>query len=476
MSMTDSGQNSGKARLLVVIASYGEKNLPFLKRVIQSYREMTFQTDLVVVSNVPKELGNDVKVVVGLPLSNPWSLPFAHKPVFAENLERYDLFIYTEDDIEVTENQIQAFERATAAMAPDEIPGYIRFEVAPNNVKLLTDVHGAFHWKPDSVKRRGNYTIAEFTNEHAGFYIVTQSQLRKAIASGGYLRPPYEGRYGLPETAATDIYTCCGFRKVVCISALDDFLIRHMSNLYVNRHGVSLLMFQEQIQTLLNIRDGVHPASSLDVAEPKVLQRDFSKSFYEQPCEEVLKMIPTGAKSILSVGCGWGAAELEFKQRGAQATAIPLDSVIGEVAARQGIEVIHGSLDEGLKKLGERKFDCVVISNLFHLLPQPELVLDQCARLVSSNGTLVITGPNVDRIPIVFKRLAGLGNFKKLRNFSAGGISSFGVKSAKRQLKRLGFGSIASKWFDRAPLKKHLAVRRILRRFVAWDWVLQARQ
>src|SRR5208283_3449425 len=174
MSMTTSNLESSRLRLLVAIASYGEKNLPYLKQVIQSYRDMTFETDLVVISNLPKKLGDDVKVVVGLPSSNPWSLPFAHKPVFAENVERYDLFVYTEDDIKVTENQIRAFMRATAAMEPDEIPGYIRFEVGQNNIKLLTEAHAAFHWKPESVKRRGGYTIAEFKNEQAGFYIVTQ--------------------------------------------------------------------------------------------------------------------------------------------------------------------------------------------------------------------------------------------------------------------------------------------------------------
>jgi len=304
--MTDSRQKTGRLRLLVVIASYGQKNLPFLKQIIQTYQNMTMEVDLIVVSESPKELGSGVKVVVGLPSGNPWSLPFAHKAIFAENVERYDLFVYTEDDIEVAEGQIQAFLRATAAMGPDEIPGYLRYETGQDETKLLTDVHGSFCWKPESARHRGEYTIAEFTNEHAGFYILTQAQLRQAIASGGFLKKPYEGRYGLPETAATDPYTCCGFRKVICISVLEDFLIRHMSNLYVNRHGVPLSRFKKQVQTLIDIGNSTHPVSTLCEVESKMLHLDWSKHYYEAPSEAFLKMVPEDAKQILSIGCGWG--------------------------------------------------------------------------------------------------------------------------------------------------------------------------
>ena len=148
--------------------------------------------------------------------------------------------------MEVSATNIQAFLRITEALEPNEIAGYLRYELDPSGTAILTDVHGAFHWRPESVRRRGEYVIAEFTNEHAGFYILTRAQLQQAIASGGFLREPYEGRHGLPETAATDPYTSCGLRKVICISALDDFLLHHMSNLYVVRHGVSARGLQDR--------------------------------------------------------------------------------------------------------------------------------------------------------------------------------------------------------------------------------------
>src|SRR5271165_2697316 len=184
-----------KPKLLVAICSYGETNLKLLRQIIHTYRSMALEVDVVVLSEAPKDLGSEVKVVVGLPARNPFSLPFGHKAIFAENLDRYDLFAYSEDDIGVTESNIRAFLNATAQLESDEIAGFLRYEVDRSAKWKVSEPWGPYHWKAESVKRRGAYVIAEFTNEHAGFYILTQAQLRKAIASGGFLRAPYSGRY-----------------------------------------------------------------------------------------------------------------------------------------------------------------------------------------------------------------------------------------------------------------------------------------
>jgi 2-polyprenyl-3-methyl-5-hydroxy-6-metoxy-1,4-benzoquinol methylase len=475
--LIDLMQNSNKFRLLVVISSYGEKNIGFLRQIIEIYRRMAMEVDLFVVSNVPKNFGADVKVVVGLPDPNPWMLPFAHKTIFAQNVDRYDFFIYSEDDIEVTEENIRSFIDATAVMEPDEILGYIRYEICPDGTKLLTDVHGAFHWKPNSVRHRGKYTIAEFSNEHAGFYILTQFQLRRSIASGGFLIGPHEGRYGLPETAATTPYTNCGFHKVICISDLENFLIRHMSNLYVERHGVPLFLFQKQIQTLMDIGHQKHPAAKLFEVETKMPQLIWSKSYYEEADEELLKMVPDNAKNILSIGCGCGVTESRLKERGAKITALPLDSVIGSVIAPQGVEIIYGTWDEAFKALDERKFDCVLMTNLLHLQMNPQCILEKCARFVQENGTLVLSGPNFNRMPWLIKRILGMGHFSKLKDFNRGGVNVCGARTLAKVLKNIGFYIAGMKWIDHEINKGLLSEIQI--RFgslTAKNWILQARR
>jgi SAM-dependent methyltransferase len=464
-------------RLLVAIASYGNKNLEFLKKLIQRYQSMSMNVDVVVFSEARKELELNVKVIVGLPSKNPWSLPFAHKAYFAQNSDRYDLFVYSEDDMEVAEENIQAFLRVTPQLKTDEIAGYLRYERDSSGTRSLPDAHGTFHWKAESVRRRGADTIAEFTNEHAGFYILTQGQLRQAVASGGFLTDPCEGRYGMLETAATDPYTRCGFRKVICISALEDFLIHHMPNRYVGQLGTPLFAFKEQVQTLMEIGDGNHPASSLCEVESKLRRSRWSKPYDEKPSKELLEMVPGNVKNILSIGCGSGNTEVELKKRGIEVTAIPLDSVIGAAAARLGIEVVYGKWDECLAKLNDRQFDCVLMTNLLHLLPNPKTALEQCSRFVREGGTLVLSGPNFNRLPILMKRAFSREDYGKLRSFDESGIKVCGPQTLKKQIEQQGLRVEAIKWVHQASPRQELdGIWAGLGRLSAKDWIILARR
>ena len=405
MTSPDSRSAAGQLRLLVGIASFGNRNIDYLRRIIATYHRMPLAVDIVVFSDGPKDLGPGVKVLVGLPTRNSWSLPFAHKSFFADNVHRYDLFAYSEDDVEVTHEHIEAFLEATPALEKDEIAGYLLYEVDERGTWSMPNVHGPFHWKPESVRHRGAYVIAEFTNDHSAFYLLTQQQLERCLASGGYLRQPYEGRYDMLCTASTDPYTSCGFRKVICVSHLRRFLLHHLPNRYRRTFRPSLGSFEEQVQTLLAIGQGQHPAATLCEVESQYDGSRWSKDYYEETNEAVLNSIPPHSGTILSIGCGWGNTEAELIKRGAQVAALPLDSVIGTHAAGRGIEIINGSLNEGLARVEDRRFDCILVANLLHLVEGHTELINKCAGLLEHDGTLILTGPNPDYLPVAFARV-----------------------------------------------------------------------
>ena len=477
MNTTSLQDKQQRLRLLVAIASFGEKNLGFLRKIIQDYRRLPMDVKIIVLSNAPKDLGPEIEVRVGLPSKNPWSLPFAHKPVLAENVEQFDLFVYTEDDIEVTEKHIQAFLEVIPKLDPDELVGYMRYEVAASGEKSVPDVHGPFHWKPESVRRRDGLVTAEFTNEHAGFYILTQGQLRRAIRSGGFLTKPDDGQYGMLETAATDPYTRCGFRRVVCVSPLDNFLVHHMSNRYAGEMGIPLAAFREQVETLVDILDHAHPAQTLCRMDSPLLHRKLAKNFYEKPDAKLTALVPKETKTILSIGCGWGVTEARLQEQGARVTALPLDSVIGAVAARRGIEVIHGTLEQGLASLADRKFDCVVMTNLLHLQPDPEKVLAQCSRFVGDNGTLLLSGPNFNSLRFRVKRALGVRDYRKLRSFDVSGVNVFSPRKLAKLLRGSGFHNATIHLpVDHSTGTAWPGLRETFRSLFAEDWIIQARR
>jgi 2-polyprenyl-3-methyl-5-hydroxy-6-metoxy-1,4-benzoquinol methylase len=425
MSMPDDDHRKASPRVLVAIASYGTSNDRYLELIIREYQSMPFDIDIVVVSNIEKKLAAGVECLVGLPNKNPWSLPFAHKKLFVENLDRYDLFIYSEDDILITEQSLRAWLELTPLLRQDEVAGFLRVELGADGEPNYPDAHAHFHWDPSSAVQRGGYTLAYFTNEHAACYVLDRTQLGKALSSGGFDVKPHEGKYDLLCTAATDPYTQCGFTKLIPISHLDEFTVHHMSNRYVGRMGVTDTEFRKQTDVLLQIAQTSSVASSLLPAETKLWRGAYSKNYYEPVSWEMTSLIPKSTRSVLSIGCGWGATEGWLAETGVCVSAIPLDSVISHNAAERGVEIIDGSLISARARLDERRFDCILFLNVLHLIREPVEVLSLFSDLLSPASPIIIQSPNMSNIPALWRQLRNRRLEMPLDYGSAGAHFSF---------------------------------------------------
>jgi SAM-dependent methyltransferase len=413
-----------KIRILAAIASYGVANEPYLTRLVQQYRSMPFDVDIVVLSNLRREVAPGVEVVVvDLQGKNPWTLPFPHKQIFADRLNDYDIFIYSEDDTLVTEKNLRAFLEVSAVLSEGEIPGFLRYEECPDGSRNFPEIHGTFHWDPASVRTRGGYTMAFFTNEHAACYALKREQLRRAINSGGYLVEAHADKYDLLCTAATDPYTQCGFQKLICVSHLDDFLIHHLPNKYVgSRFGIDEPELRRQLEMLLRPSSNGHRPSSLFQTETKLWAGWYSKDYYEPVRADVLAAIPEGARSVLSIGCGWGAMEAALAAKGMRVVAIPLDPVVAGGAEAKGFDVVHGDFQTAREKLEGERFDCLLLSNVLHLVPDPVEVLACYGKLLSEEGIALLLVPNILRLSTYWGRIRGDKRFQDFGSYGKTGV------------------------------------------------------
>jgi 2-polyprenyl-3-methyl-5-hydroxy-6-metoxy-1,4-benzoquinol methylase len=435
------GEQGGarRPRVLVAIASYGTSNDRYLERIIREYGSMSFDIDIVVLSNIDKKPAHEgVECLVGLPAKNPWSLPFAHKKLFVDRRDRYDLFIYSEDDILITERNLRAWRKVNALLAADEIAGFLRVEFGSSGELNYPDVHAHFHWDPSSVRRRGDYTLAHFTNEHAACYVLSREQLHRALSSGGFYVPPYEKKYDLPCTAATDPYTQCGLTKLIPISHLEEFTVHHMSNRYVGKMGVTAQEFSRQTDALLQIVDGTSRPRSLVPTETRLWRVDYSKDYYEPVTEQITSLIPTSARSVLSIGCGSGATERWLAKNGLRVAAIPLDPVIAASAAADGVEMIseeaakRAALDEG------ECFDCVLCLNVLHLAREPRRLLSLSHALMHERSILVVQTPNMMSLREIRYHLSG-GRSALLSGYDSVGTHFSSARSVQNWCINSGF-------------------------------------
>ncbi len=432
-------ENDRKAppSVLVAIASYGTSNDRHLERLIREYRSMPFGIDIVIVSNIDKSaLG--VECRVGIPTKNPWSLPFAHKKLFAERADKYDLFIYSEDDILLTERNLRAFVDVTTALQQDEIAGFLRIEKGANGEESYPDIHENFHWDPASVRRRGAYTIAHLTNDHAACYVLTSTQLRMAIQSGGFLVDPHEEKYDLLCTAATDPYTQCGMKKHIPVSHIDDFAVHHLSNKYAGRVGISAAELRDQTEALIRIADWRIAPRPLFSTETKLARGLYSKDYYEPVSEDVISEVPRTARNVLSIGCGSGATERRLVGEGLRVVAMPLDPVVSSVAAGGGVEMIHGDVDEIARITRREKFDCVLCLNVLHLAHDPETILSRLKDCLSENSTLIIQSPSMLSLRTLHQTLREMSVLQFGRGYSSTGMHFSTARRVKSWCARSG--------------------------------------
>jgi hypothetical protein len=223
--------------VLVAIANYGPYRFGYLDKMIKTFQAMPFTVDIVVHSDRPKWLPAGASLVVGLPTADPCSLPFVHKALFRDQIDNYDLFVYSEDDMLIEERNLTAFIDLGGLLPEDEIAGFFRYERADDGRVFYPDAHAPFAWVPGSVVRRGEHVFGSFSNDHSACYALTRPQLRRALRSGGYMVGAHETRYDMRASAATDPYTQCGLTKRLCVSCLEPFLVHHMPNNYAGVVG-----------------------------------------------------------------------------------------------------------------------------------------------------------------------------------------------------------------------------------------------
>lgn len=414
-------------KILVAIANHGNGSRQYVDRVMAEYRSMSHDVDLVILSNIPKDMGDDVEVIVGLPSKNPWSLPFGHKQLFADRINDYDLFIYSEDDILVSQRNIDAFVDVTPDLQDDEIAGFMRVEYTPSGTTSYDMMHSYYRWGPRTVRERGGDLYAWLSNEHAAAYIVNREQLQRAIDSGGFLVEPYESRYDLLCTAATDPYTSCGMTKLLNLDRLEDFEVHHIPNKYIGKYGIEQDAMAIQLDALRKVHRSELPAQELIDVETRLHNAAGSKMVYADVDHALIECVPESAKRVLVVGCGAGDTELELIERGHAVTAIPVDSVIGAFAAARGVITLEADLPRAVEKLAGQTFDAVVFPESLQLFPDPVKVLASIKPLVAGGATVLASVPNLGEVKTTL-RLArhdhGLGDF--------GGFSKVGVHRATR--------------------------------------------
>lgn len=237
-------------KILVGITNWGVYHDGYLERLLTEYRGMGLPLHLVVFCGAGKDLGADVETAVRPQGGDTLALTWAHRAYFAEHVNDYDVFVYSEDDILITERNLKAWIQANEILGDSEkVPGFFIKEEAPGAIPNYCQAHASFGW--EEVETHGEDKFAYFSNVHSACSVLSRKQLEFAIRSGNYLGEPRgAGPYAERELACSGPFYECGLRKLIPISRFQDFIVIHIPASYIGVLGTPEHQIRRQIESL----------------------------------------------------------------------------------------------------------------------------------------------------------------------------------------------------------------------------------
>ena len=179
-------------KLLVCLAfHYNFDNIKFLYKVIDNIvSTYKFETHICVDTNNDHtiellEKYKNVEVIVHKQLEHPYHLTYMHRNYMLENIDKYDIMLYSEDDIIIPYNSIIDFLDKIKIFWPKYIPSFKRCEYSKNKNKYaFLDVFGKQEVSKDEIISINNkrYITPKYPNfSYQGFWILPTNLLKENI-------------------------------------------------------------------------------------------------------------------------------------------------------------------------------------------------------------------------------------------------------------------------------------------------------
>ena len=132
--------------------------------------------------------------------------------------------------------------------------------------------------------------------------------------------------------------------------------------------------------------------------------------YHDNPRPEVAPFIPTGARSVLEVGCGKGGFGPTLRRTlGEQARIVGIEAVPAQAAvARSGHgfdEVADGYFPQALE--GEERFDLVCFNDVLEHVVDPWATLGAATDLLHPGGHVLAAIPSIQYAPVTISLLRG---------------------------------------------------------------------
>ncbi|QDU09835.1 glycosyltransferase [Gimesia aquarii] len=206
--------------------------------------------------------------------------------------------------------------------------------------------------------------------------------------------------------------------------------------------------YRNRMQEILNTVEGMSDKSptskslvSQRVLSPDSAARPFkSRSYFEFSRPEVQALVPLSAKRILDIGCGTGRLGEGLKERQkCHVTGIELDETAANQTKKRLDKVVIQNVADVDFHFPENQFDCIVCADILEHLREPGDLLKKIRSWLSSDGSLVISIPNVRHHSVITSLLAGNWTYESAGLLDDDHVRFFTRREMEKLLFRTGF-------------------------------------
>jgi 2-polyprenyl-3-methyl-5-hydroxy-6-metoxy-1,4-benzoquinol methylase len=164
--------------------------------------------------------------------------------------------------------------------------------------------------------------------------------------------------------------------------------------------------------------------------------------YYEWIRYDILDVVPSSAKHILSIGCGGGITEAIMTRRGVKVVGVEMNPEAARIARQRGLTILEGDASEIDVSVAGELYDCIIYGDVLEHIPDPLSVLQRHIASLKKNGTVIVSVPNFRHYSVLWQLFIG-GHVR----YVDGGILD-------RTHLRITTRKMVFEWFELAGLRK----------------------
>lgn len=133
--------------------------------------------------------------------------------------------------------------------------------------------------------------------------------------------------------------------------------------------------------------------------------------YYGNERQNMLEFVPTNALKILEVGCAEGKFSSSLYRADRELWGVEINEQSAKIAQKKLHKVFISDFDSIYDKLPENYFDCIIFNDVLEHIYAPWETIEKVKKLLSINGVLVTSIPNVRYITILLLEIIGRKDF-----------------------------------------------------------------